>query len=102
MKVLGIIDLSGDLQLLFFFLDLVLCPVTDADSTSTGPHFLSALTLIYLLFHGIKSDILIGWESDCSSGIHHVCLRLFEIHQPSKVALIQRQVTTTTVVNKTW
>ncbi len=61
MKVFGTIDLSGDLQLLLFLLNLVLCSVEDVNSTNNGPHFLSALTLINLLAHGVMADILISW-----------------------------------------
>jgi hypothetical protein len=58
-QVFGGIDLPCYLQVLLLFVDLVLGPVPDANSTSSCPFFVPPLLLLDLLAHGVVADVVV-------------------------------------------
>jgi hypothetical protein len=98
-QVFGSIDFSGDRQLFFLILQLVLRSISDLHRSATDPFLFLPLELFHLLQHGVCENVFVGWTSNGPCCIHHVDLRLLHVNHLSQISLGEKQVAGATVIN---
>jgi hypothetical protein len=86
-QVFGSIDFSGDGQLFFLILQLILRSISDLYSSASNPFLFLPLKLLHLLRHGVCENVFVGWTLNDACCIHHVRLRFLHIDHLSQIAL---------------